>query len=208
MTFPIDSRNLQTFIDQSCLFDMTHGLMLKFLENWYQEDPAGFVNDLWADLDTVKHNYRFENEGVSISKCYACDPPLDYISCRITLWDKEENYCTTYTAFFDDALNCFDDKISGQGDLTMESTKKEQRILLGFKTIIGGIVLYIMELLSLPIFGVLQKVQVSGDGFKTDFWKYVSYQPYPTIFVLTGAIIVLGLVLLLSGAAEKRGGKI
>lgn len=68
--------------------------------------------------------------------------------------------------------------------------EKDKKIIIGFKTIILGLCLYIVELLFLPIFGAFQKAQVSGDGFYSDFWMYAGKQPYPLIFVLTGIIIV------------------
>lgn len=78
------------------------------------------------------------------------------------------------------------------------------KVIVGFKTIILGLCLYVIELLSLPIFGTLQKAQVNGDGFYSDFWKYVGTQPYPIIFVLTGIIVVLGIGFMISGYQEKK----
>lgn len=86
----------------------------------------------------------------------------------------------------------------------MKREDGERKFIVGFKTVILGICLYIMELLSLPVFGVLQKIQVSGNGFFTDFWKYAGNQPYPTIFVLTGVIVVLGVVLMVLGHKEGK----
>lgn len=86
----------------------------------------------------------------------------------------------------------------------MEKESNEKRIIVGFKTIILGICLYIVELLSLPIFGILQKNQVNGDGFYSDFWKYTASQPYPTIFVLTGMMIVFGIIFMISGCRRQK----
>lgn len=80
----------------------------------------------------------------------------------------------------------------------------DRKIIVGFKTIILGLCLYVTELLSLPVFGVLHKAQVNGDGFYSDFWKYAEKQPYPTIFVLTGIIVVLGAVFVILGYKEKK----
>ena len=66
--------------------------------------------------------------------------------------------------------------------------EKDKKIMIGYKTIILGLCLYIVELLYLPVFGALQKTQVSGNGFYSDFWKYTGQQPYPIIFLLTGDI--------------------
>ena len=41
----------------------------------------------------------------------------------------------------------------------------DRKIIVGFKTIVLGLCLYVIELLSLPVFGTLQKAQVNGDGF-------------------------------------------
>ena len=80
----------------------------------------------------------------------------------------------------------------------------DRKIIVGFKTIVLGLCLYVIELLSLPVFGTLQKVQVNGNGFYSDFWKYAREQPYPIIFVLTGIIVVLGIVLVFLGDKEKK----
>lgn len=82
--------------------------------------------------------------------------------------------------------------------------EKDKKIIIGFKTIILGLSLYIVELLSLPIFGTLQKAQVSGEGFYSDFWKYAGNQPYPIIFILTGIIIVMGIAFMVLGYREKK----
>lgn len=82
--------------------------------------------------------------------------------------------------------------------------EKDRKIIIGFKTIILGLCLYIVELLFLPIFGAFQKAQVSGDGFYSDFWMYAGKQPYPLIFVLTGIIIVLGIAFIIWGYKGKK----
>lgn len=76
---------------------------------------------------------------------------------------------------------------------------RDKKIIIGFKTIIWGLSLYILELLFLPIFGTLQKEQVNGRGFYSDFWKYAGMQPYPAVFILTGIIVVLGVGFMISG---------
>jgi len=82
--------------------------------------------------------------------------------------------------------------------------EKESKIIVGFKTVILGLCLYIIELLSLPIFGILQKMQTNGDGFYSDFWKYAGAQPYPAIFILTGIVIVLGIAFIIWGYKDKK----
>lgn len=80
----------------------------------------------------------------------------------------------------------------------------DRKVIVGFKTVILGLCLYVIELLFLPIFGALQKAQVSGDGFYTDFWRYTGEQPYPIIFMLTGIILVLGIVFMVLGYKEEK----
>ncbi len=80
----------------------------------------------------------------------------------------------------------------------------DRKVIVGFKTVILGLCLYVIELLFLPIFGALQKAQVSGDGFYSDFWRYTGEQPYPIIFVLTGIILVLGIVFMVLGYKEEK----
>lgn len=83
----------------------------------------------------------------------------------------------------------------------MDSDKK---IIVGFKTVVLGLCLYIVELLSLPVFGALQKAQTGGSGFYSDFWAYAGELPYPVIFALTGLIIALGAAFLFWGCREKK----
>lgn len=62
--------------------------------------------------------------------------------------------------------------------------EKDKKVIIGFKTIILGLCLYIVELFFLPIFG--------------------AFQTYPLIFVLTGIIIVLGIAFIIWGYKEKK----
>ena len=78
------------------------------------------------------------------------------------------------------------------------------RSLTGFKTIVLGLCLLIFELLMLPVFGTLQRLQVSGDGFYTDFMQYIGTQPYPIILFLTAIIILLGIGLMIVGFREEK----
>ncbi len=83
------------------------------------------------------------------------------------------------------------------------TTFYEKQIITGFKTIILGLVLLIVELLSVPIFGVLQKLQVNGQGFQDNFMEYVSWFPYPIIFFITALIILFGAIFLITGYKSK-----
>jgi len=85
--------------------------------------------------------------------------------------------------------------------------KSGGKFIVGFKTVILGLCLYILEFLTLPVFGTLQKLQVDAQSFHSDFWEYAGEQPYPIIFALTGIIVVLGAFLMISGWISDRAGK-
>ncbi len=85
--------------------------------------------------------------------------------------------------------------------------KRSGKFITGFKTVILGLSLFILEFLTLPVFGTLQKLQVSAQGFHSDFWEYAGEQPYPIIFALTGIIVVLGALLMISGWISDCKGK-
>lgn len=55
--------------------------------------------------------------------------------------------------------------------------EKDRKVIVGFKTVIWGLSLYIAELLSLPVFGTLQKAQVDGNGFYSDFGSMQESSP-------------------------------
>jgi len=80
----------------------------------------------------------------------------------------------------------------------------QEKVLLGIKTIVLGLVLYVLEFLSLPIFGAIHKAQVDGQGFYSDFWKYVGTQPYPAMFITTAVIVALGIFVLVSGCKDMK----
>ena len=65
-----------------------------------------------ADFDTVMTLYCFYNAMVSVDKNYNFEPELSTITCRITINDAEDNYCSAYWSVFDFDLNIIDDIIS------------------------------------------------------------------------------------------------
>lgn len=112
MIFPMDKNAFSSFIEESNLFRMTKEYLWVNLESWYREEPEQFIENLWADFDTVMKTYRFESTMVSFNKNFNFEPPLDTISCKITIYDSEGDYCTTYKAVFDYDLNVLDDMFS------------------------------------------------------------------------------------------------
>lgn len=112
MKIMVGSKQFIDFIFNNKLFDLTQEHLIKMLENWWNDDNEAFQESMCNDLETVLKEYTFANEGVSLSKSFAYDPPLDYISVWIEIFDEENSYICEYTAFYDYQLRCFDDKIS------------------------------------------------------------------------------------------------
>ncbi|MHB1152532.1 MAG: helix-turn-helix domain-containing protein [Eubacteriales bacterium] len=78
-----------------------------------------------------------------------------------------------------------------------------KQITMGFITVVIGIIMFVIELMFLPVFGTLQKEQVNSQGFWTDFMKYADVQPMPIVFTLTGVIVFVGLGFMLVGFMYK-----
>ncbi len=111
MKLPIDFKSINDFLSNNNLFLTTRENLITCLKNWWNDDNAAFLDDMNADLETVLERYKFENNGISFSKSYSYDPPMDYISIWIRIFDEENNYICGYTAFYDLELQIFDDKI-------------------------------------------------------------------------------------------------
>ncbi len=111
MSTTIDFKKLRNFVETNNLFQSTHDSLKICLKNWWTDNRELFLEDLGNDLETVLTKYKFENDSFSFSTSYAYEPPMDYISIRIEIYDEENNYICRYTAFYDTALEIFDDKI-------------------------------------------------------------------------------------------------
>ena len=84
----------------------------------------------------------------------------------------------------------------------MNAANKQANI--GFKTIVVGLIMLVLEFMFLPILGTMQKTHVNGQGFYSDFIKYAGMQPMPIIFTLTAIIILVGIFFLLKGLMYKK----
>lgn len=71
---PVDPAAFSEFIKAAGLFERTQKLMRTCLTNWYREDVQGFVGDMRTGLDHVLGEYKFINEGVSLSKSFFMIP--------------------------------------------------------------------------------------------------------------------------------------
>lgn len=111
MILPIDTNQLENFIHKNNLFHTTQNSLILCLKNWWRDNKVDFLENMNANLETVLTAYKFEKEGYSISKSYSYDPPMDYISVWIRIYDEENSYICEYTAFYDMDLKMFDDKL-------------------------------------------------------------------------------------------------
>lgn len=81
---------------------------------------------------------------------------------------------------------------------------EEQRTIQGFKTIILGCCLLVLEFLFLPIYSYIELLRTGGDGTFRNCLEYAGIQPMPIVFFITGIIITLGIVLLVSGLIQEK----
>lgn len=112
MRLLMDEYAFSKFIEDSNIFQSTRDAMECRLKNWYDDEREQFVHDMRADLKTVMETYHFYNRMVSFNKNFEFDPPLDTITCIITINDDEDDYRMSYRAIFDYDMNIIDDVIS------------------------------------------------------------------------------------------------
>ena len=79
-----------------------------------------------------------------------------------------------------------------------------KQITMGFITVIVGLIMFVLEYMFLPLFGSMQKSQVGGQGFYSDFIKYALVQPMPIIFTITTIVVIVGLLLIVKGYVDKK----
>lgn len=111
MKFPIDKNELSQFIIETNIFELPRTAMYKCLENWYNDEPDQFNEDMGTDYDTVRNTYHFYDEIVSFNKNFNFEPALDTISCIIRITDEEDCCCMSYRAIFDYDFNMIEDVI-------------------------------------------------------------------------------------------------
>jgi transcriptional regulator with XRE-family HTH domain len=79
-----------------------------------------------------------------------------------------------------------------------------KQIVSGIWTMVIGFVMLVLEFAFLPLYGLIHKSVVDGQGFYTDAINYASVQPMPVIFTLTAIIIVIGICLIAAGHFNKK----
>lgn len=79
-----------------------------------------------------------------------------------------------------------------------------KQITMGFRTVITGLIMLVLEFLFLPVLGMIQKAHVHGNGYYTEFIEYAAYPPMPAVFTITAGIIITGICFVLIGHSAKR----
>ena len=97
------------------------------MENLWCDSPKEFEEQYNTNISTVLNDYKFENEGISFSRSYSYEPPLDYISVSIRIYDQEDDYVAEYRALYDLDLHIFDD--------TMTKWESEEQILYTYNQV-------------------------------------------------------------------------
>lgn len=109
MKLPINYLEVNVFEQQNNLFAFTKKYLIKWLENLWCDSPKEFEEQYNTNISTVLNDYKFEDEGISFSRSYSYEPPLDYISVSIRIYDQEDDYVAEYRALYDLDLHIFDD---------------------------------------------------------------------------------------------------
>lgn len=82
--------------------------------------------------------------------------------------------------------------------------RDNSQIAMGFRTIIIGLILFVLEFMFLPVFGAMHKEHVAGQGFYIDYILYAKVQPMPVIFTITGILVLVGVFLIVKGTIGKK----
>lgn len=100
------------YLQKHEIFGKTTRLMMECLEKWYADEPEQFQRDMRENLRTVVETYQFKRKIAAIEQNYMYDPPLTCLSVSMDMFDGEDCYAATYTAFFDFDGDCFDDQLT------------------------------------------------------------------------------------------------
>jgi len=106
------------------------------------------------------------------------------------------------------SMESFSTDSSDKNLTTIEEITKlnlaHKQITIGFWTVVTGLIMFVLELMFLPIFGSMQKTHVNGQGFYSDFMNYAIVQPMPAIFTITSIIVMIGIAFMLKGYFYKK----
>jgi hypothetical protein len=108
---PVDVIEFDRYVQENKIFEIGEKYFVECLSKWYEEDPDEFIENMWAPLDKVMKEYKFSWKRVSVNKNFCFDPPKDYLSVSIYLYDEENSYNSSYTVFLDFSFNFIDEKL-------------------------------------------------------------------------------------------------
>lgn len=97
------------YLEKYGIFVKTKQFMMRYLKNWYDDDPKDFQRAMRADYRTVAETYQFKRKIAAIEKNYMYDLPVLCIAFSMDIHDEEGSYVAIYTAIFDLNGNCIDD---------------------------------------------------------------------------------------------------
>ena len=109
MNLPINFSHLDRYIAQHKIFENVGSIMKRCIETWFRDDPKGFLEEWGVDAAHFQDVYSIRDGGISFARDFFRE--LDYISAWVEIWDQNGSFRADYTAFFDEDLNCIDDRI-------------------------------------------------------------------------------------------------
>lgn len=108
----LEGMPFDAYLQRHEIFEKTKPLMMRYLENWYGDNPEQFQTVMRADYRTVAETYQFKRKTAAIEQNYMYEPPLYCIFASMDIYDEEGGYVAIYTAFFDFDGICFDDQLT------------------------------------------------------------------------------------------------
>lgn len=97
------------YLEKYGIFVKTKQCMMRYLKNWYDDDPKDFQRAMRADYRTVAETYQFTRKIAAFEKNYMYDTPLLCIAFSMDINDDEGDFMAIYTAIFDLNGNYMDD---------------------------------------------------------------------------------------------------
>jgi len=88
-------------------------------------------------------------------------------------------------------------------ELARRSELGRQKRMGGYIAVLGAL-LAALSLFFLPVYGTMQKAQVDGQGFYSDFMRYADKPPMSILFLLSGALVLAGAALTLQAVLRGR----
>jgi hypothetical protein len=88
-------------------------------------------------------------------------------------------------------------------ELARRSELGRQKRMGGYIAVLR-ILLAALSLFFLPVYGTMQKAQVDGQGFYSDFMRYADKPPMSILFLLSGVLVLAGAALAVQAVLRGR----